>query len=403
MVLVLILSLAFGGTAFAAPQASDSQPVRVWLEAARPVVPGAPVHAYVQTSVPGDLIVLHRRTDGGVDVLFPTNPQGDPFTQPGTYEIVTADQDAAFAAGAVGQGMVLAALAAGPMRFGEFEASDNEWDGPAFAAPSAGGDPEATFTDAVQRMLGDGAFNYDLATYDVVPPEYAYQDTTQAVPDSEQSVGPCAGCVDGDWATWLVVPSLGCVALGCGFWGERDLRHHGCEEEGCAGAPHALAAFRSGRPNGAYVAAGGRPPLGSSSPRHPLSSARSVAPATGGWALRRLAPTAQSASVGQLSRLQELPPVVIVQPSSRAARVASVETPENESGLVRAPSVWSPDILARSRPTVPIGPALSLAAPARRVPTEGVAVTPRRAPSTVRAASRSIETASARTSSAAKR
>lgn len=392
MVLVLILSLAFGGTAFAAPQASDSQPVHVWLEAARPVVPGAPVHAYVQTSVPGDLIVLHRRTDGGVEVLFPTNPQGDPFTQPGTYEIVTADQDAAFAAGAVGQGMVLAALAAGPMRFGEFEASDNEWDGPAFAAPSAGGDPEATFTDAVQRMLGDGAFNYDLATYDVVPPEYAYQDTTQAFPDSEQSVGPCAGCVDGDWATWLAVPSLGCVALGCGLSGERDLRRRGCDGDRCASAPHALAALRSGRPT-----------LGVSSPKHSFSSARSVAPGTGGWALRLLAPAAQPAAAGRPSRLQELPPVVIVQPSSRAARVASVETPANESGLVRAQSLRSPDVLTRSRATVPIGPALSLAAPARRVSTEGVAVAPRRAPSAVRAASRSIETTSARTSSAAKR
>jgi len=49
--------------------------------------PRHPVHVYVQAAKDGNLIVLHRRTDGRIDVLFPTKPTEDPFVRAGTYEI----------------------------------------------------------------------------------------------------------------------------------------------------------------------------------------------------------------------------------------------------------------------------------------------------------------------------
>src|SRR2546426_9294998 len=34
--------------------------------------------------------VLHRRTDGRIEVLFPSNPTADPYVRSGTYEIKSA-------------------------------------------------------------------------------------------------------------------------------------------------------------------------------------------------------------------------------------------------------------------------------------------------------------------------
>src|SRR2546422_11710920 len=69
-----------------APGAGE-QPVRVWLGTGGPFAPGARVCVYVQTDADGYLVVLHRRPDGGVDVLFPGDPETDPFARAGTYEI----------------------------------------------------------------------------------------------------------------------------------------------------------------------------------------------------------------------------------------------------------------------------------------------------------------------------
>src|SRR5579863_4424627 len=50
MVRVLLLSVSVVQSALSAPQGADPQPVHVWLEGARPIVPGALVHTFVQTS-----------------------------------------------------------------------------------------------------------------------------------------------------------------------------------------------------------------------------------------------------------------------------------------------------------------------------------------------------------------
>jgi hypothetical protein len=156
-----------------AAQAPAGPPVRVWLGSGRTLASGDPARVYVQTSSDGNLVVLHAHADGRVEVLFPGEPASDPFVRAGTYEIRGPSGGEAFAAsGPEGGGIVVAALSPDPMWFDEF-VHNNNWDAAALSGAGAGGDPEALLTDVVQRMLGDGSFNYDVVTYAVAPPPAA--------------------------------------------------------------------------------------------------------------------------------------------------------------------------------------------------------------------------------------
>jgi len=151
--------------------APGEQPVRVWLGTGGPFAPGDRVRVFVQTDVDGYLVVLHRRPDGGVDVLFPGDPKTDPFARAGTYEIRGPEDAPVLAvAGPLGRGTVLAALSPDPFRFAEF-VRGGIWNAGALTATwqGDGSGAEASLTDIVQRMLGDGSFNYDLVTYAVAP------------------------------------------------------------------------------------------------------------------------------------------------------------------------------------------------------------------------------------------
>ena len=161
--------------ASAAPPADSlvppsSRPVQVWLEPASLLAPGERARVFVHTSEDGNLVVLLARAEGGVTVLFPRDPAGDPFVRAGTYEILgPGDGEAVIASGTSGSGVVLAALSSDPVWFGEF-AAGRGWNEYALARSTSGTDPEGALTDIVQRMLGDGSFTYDLTTYAVAPP-----------------------------------------------------------------------------------------------------------------------------------------------------------------------------------------------------------------------------------------
>src|SRR5436190_3564088 len=179
MVLPLAVLLLQVPQASAAPPA-DARPVRVWLGSSGALTRGTPVRVYVQAAQDGNLIVLHRRTDGRIDVLFPGNPNADPFVRAGTYEIQAPPSRVAFVvAEPDGSGLVLAALAPRAYRFDEFVRAA-AWDADALAPSWGGSDGEGVLSDIVQRMLGDGYFNYDIATYTVAPPVYAMQQDTGA-------------------------------------------------------------------------------------------------------------------------------------------------------------------------------------------------------------------------------
>src|SRR5213594_3387717 len=176
----MILSLVVALLQTAPASSGDARPVRVWLGSSGGLVRGASVRVYVQTTRDGNLIVLHRRTDGRIDVLFPSKPSQDPFVRSGTYEIQATPSGVAFVvAEPDGSGLVLAALAPKAYRFDEFVRAA-AWDPDALAPSWDGSDGEGVLSDIVQRMLGDGYFNYDIAAYTVAPPVYAMQPDTGA-------------------------------------------------------------------------------------------------------------------------------------------------------------------------------------------------------------------------------
>jgi hypothetical protein len=172
--------------------------IRVWLGSSSPLTRGAAVRVYVEAGQDGNLVVLHRRTDGRIEVLFPQHPGTDPFVRAGTYEIRGGGDDRAawVVAEPDGTGMVLAALSPDPLRFDEFVRAA-AWDPAALVPTWSGADAAGSMSDIVQRMLGDGSFNYDLVTYSVAPPVYAQQDLTpppqQATPASD-AYPVCLNC-----------------------------------------------------------------------------------------------------------------------------------------------------------------------------------------------------------------
>ncbi len=176
--LPLLFVALFQTVADGQPASRDARPVRVWLGSSSVLTRGTPVRVYVQATQDGNLIVLHRRTDGRIDVLFPSKPREDAFVRAGTYEIQATPSRVAFVvAEPDGSGLVLAALAPKAYRFDEFVRAA-AWDPDALAPSWDGSDGEGVLSDIVQRMLGDGYFNYDIATYTVAPSVYAMQQDT---------------------------------------------------------------------------------------------------------------------------------------------------------------------------------------------------------------------------------
>lgn len=191
LVAAVLLGQSVSSAAQAAPVGPDSSPVAVWLSPGGPLRRGGAVHVYVRSARAGYLVVLHRRTDGRIDVLFPATPADETFTPAGTYEIRAGASGAAFVlAEPDGAGLVFAALSDRVYRFDEF-ARGASWNPEALAPSWSGADAEGALSDIVQRMLGDGYFNYDVAAYTVAPATYAMQEPAAAYQDRAP-----ASCID---------------------------------------------------------------------------------------------------------------------------------------------------------------------------------------------------------------
>ena len=190
-----LIALLLQNPAAPAPAAAPPRVIRVWLGSASPLVRGAAVRVYVEATEDGNLVVLHRRTDGRIEVLFPKHPDTDPFVRAGTYEIRGTDDRAAWVvAEPDGTGMVLAALSPDPLKFDEFVRAA-AWDPDALVPAWSGVDAAGSMSDIVQRMLGDGYFNYDLVSYRVAPPVYAQQDLTpQQTTPAYDAYPTCLNC-----------------------------------------------------------------------------------------------------------------------------------------------------------------------------------------------------------------
>jgi hypothetical protein len=90
--------------------------------------------------------------------------------------------------------MVLAALSPDPLRFDEFVRAA-AWDSAALVPAWSDADAAGSMSDIVQRMLGDGYFNYDVVSYRVTPPMYAQQDVTpQETSPAYDAYPSCVDC-----------------------------------------------------------------------------------------------------------------------------------------------------------------------------------------------------------------
>jgi uncharacterized protein DUF4384 len=195
------------------PQApAAAKPVRVWLASGDVLQRGDPVRVYVQAAADGYLVVLHRRTDGRIEVLFPAHPADDPYVTPGTYEIREAgDRPSFVVAEPDGTGLILAALAPRSYRFQEFERAA-VWD-PAALVPSwSGADGEGALSDIVQRMLGDGYFSWDIVTYTVAPraPQFALTGPDSEPQPQYSTYPPCVDCSFVGFQEIIYEPFSGC-------------------------------------------------------------------------------------------------------------------------------------------------------------------------------------------------
>lgn len=75
MMFPLLLLLQSPATA---PAPTADRPIRIWMDASQPVSRGLGVRLYVQAGTAGNLVVLHSRTDGRIEVLFRPDPPTTP-------------------------------------------------------------------------------------------------------------------------------------------------------------------------------------------------------------------------------------------------------------------------------------------------------------------------------------
>jgi hypothetical protein len=323
-VIVPFAALLLQVLAPSATPGSGAKVVRVWLDA-NALTRGASVRVYVQAAEDGNLVVLRRRTDGRIEVLFPNNPAADPSVRAGTYEIRGPyDRPGWIVREPDGTGMVLAALSPDPLRVDEF-VREAAWNPDALVPTWSGSDGEGAMSDVVQRMLGDGYFHYDLVTYTVAPPIYAQpylplEDTAPSYASypPEATYPSCLNCTFIGVQVIIAEPFNFCDGFFSACFGGRPFAAHRdpCGALSSCGAPPPsalalavgplpppdLATFLPGRRFAAPRGAGGPTPIAPRA-RAPESPVRSRAPSPiRAAALLSSAPRLRSPDPGSATR-----------------------------------------------------------------------------------------------------
>jgi uncharacterized protein DUF4384 len=301
MVFPLLAALVQAPLPISIPPADvAARPVRVWLGTTGPLVRGQSVQIFVQAAQDGDLIVLHRRTDGRIEVLFPSNPAADPFVRSGTYEIRGGGNRSAWVVSEPdGSGMVLAALSVDRLRFDEF-VHEASWNSTALIPSWNDSNAEGALSDIVQRMLGDGAFNYDLVTYTVAPPIYAQQPAPSPTPEADTLPGEALQQQPDTMPNYGSYP----VCLNCTFIGYQDI----------VIAPQHFGARRAPRQDEGIC--GIHTSCAESQKTHAIALARPAGPAT------VMAPRSRSAG-GPFPYRSRVPATSLVASAAPRTRVAS--------------------------------------------------------------------------------
>ncbi len=325
----------------APPPSSDERPVHVWIDAPSPLFRGLSVRVYVQTATSGNLIVLHRRTDGRIEPLFPASPKAEAWVHAGQYEIRSPGDRPAFTlAEPDGGGMILAALSSGPIWFDEF-AHAASWNPDALVPSWSGADAEGALTDIVQRMLGDGTFNYDILSYTVRPAVYAQQPQAVPSPQAQDTVAYAPQqemplpqtCIDCTFIGTQIVEAPLFIITGRGF------RRRRFEDRQAPSAPPDQFIARVIPTVGPVLGSPGVPPRGPGGrtfttprrggttpgvePRPRETTAAAALPLVPGWSVRRTAgerpPLATAATRSALAlRYVRVRPIATATPVSGA-------------------------------------------------------------------------------------
>src|SRR5262245_28940681 len=146
---------------------AEAPPIKIWINNSRQFREGERARVQVETRDSGYLLVFNYDTDGRLRVLFPLDPRDDNFVRAGRrYEIEGRGDRESFVVGREGQGVVYAAVAAGPFRLAEVT-NRNGWDYSRLDVGREAREPEGEITELVQRMSDDRGFDYDVLDYRV--------------------------------------------------------------------------------------------------------------------------------------------------------------------------------------------------------------------------------------------
>jgi hypothetical protein len=143
-------------------------PVRVMLD--RPVyAPGLSGHVQVLSGQDGYLLVLHADPEGRVRVAYPLDPGAPNHVRAGDQIDITAHgwRPAFAVKDTVGSGKWFAAISTVPFQSDSF-VRGTHWDYRHFPTLAPEQDWDAALT-ALVTALARGRFDYDVATYRVVP------------------------------------------------------------------------------------------------------------------------------------------------------------------------------------------------------------------------------------------
>jgi hypothetical protein len=194
-----VLAATLVGAPSPLPQAPG---VRVTLNGGGDYRPGDRVTVEVETGEDGYLMVFRVDGDGYVRMIFPLDPDLDPFVRGDRrYELRGRGERQSFLADdRGGTGLVLAVLARGPLDFSQY-ATDSHWDYERLRLDDPAGDAEAQLLAIARRMTRVDRFEYDVSGYRVWGPGY----------ESEQPVVIAGGAYDPYFD-----PTYSCLACGWG-------------------------------------------------------------------------------------------------------------------------------------------------------------------------------------------
>lgn len=160
------------GVPFAAASSNgpvaESPQLRITINGDGDYRPGERVRVQVESAEDGYLVVFRVDGDGRVRVVFPLDPDLDPFVRGGKrYELRGRGERETFLADdRSGNGLLYAALSRDPLNMGRFSSGDH-WDYGALRLREWDADAEAELTRVVKEMAGSGRFTYDVLSYRV--------------------------------------------------------------------------------------------------------------------------------------------------------------------------------------------------------------------------------------------